>query len=43
MEGAFHARMSMKKDRDSKDLTEAERLRWGGKNTQNRRAVQKRS
>ena len=30
MEGAFHARMSMKEDRDSKDLTEAKEIkkRW---------------
>ena len=29
MEGAFHARMSMKEDRDSKDLTEAEEIKMG--------------
>ena len=33
-EGTFHARMGMIKDRSGKDLTEAERLKRGGKNTQ---------
>ena len=32
--GTFSARMGMIKDRNGKDLTEAERLRRGGKNTQ---------
>ena len=32
--GTFHAKMGMIKDRNSKDLTEAEE-RKGGKNTQN--------
>ena len=32
--GTFHAKMSTIKDRNSMDLTEAERLRRGGKNTQ---------
>ena len=31
--GIFHAKMGTNKDRNSKDLTEAERLRRGGKNT----------
>ena len=31
--GTFSARMGMIKDRNGKDLTEAERLRRGGKNT----------
>ena len=31
--GTFHAKMGTNKDRNSKDLTEAERLRRGGKNT----------
>ena len=31
--GPFHARMGMIKDRNGKDLTEAERLTRGGKNT----------
>ena len=30
----FHAKMGIIKDRNSKDLTEAERLKGGGKNTQ---------
>ena len=35
VKGTFHARMGMKKDRNSKDLTEKQkRLRRGGKNTQ---------
>ena len=34
IKGTFHARMAMIKDRNVKDLTEAERLRRGGKNTQ---------
>ena len=33
--GTFHARIGMIKDRKSKALTEAERLRRGVKNTQN--------
>ena len=32
--GTFHARMGTIKDRNIKDLTGAERLRRGGKNTQ---------
>ena len=32
--GKFHARMGMIRDRNGNDLTEAERLRRGGKNTQ---------
>ena len=32
--GTFHARMGMKKDRNGKDLTEAEEIKKGGKNTQ---------
>ena len=32
--GNFHAKMGTIKDRSSKDLTEAEILRKGGKNTQ---------
>ena len=39
-QGIFHAKMGTNKDRNSKDLTEAERLRRGGKN---RRTIQKRS
>ena len=35
IKGTFHARMGMIKDRSGKDLTEAERLKRGGKNTQN--------
>ena len=38
--GIFYAKMHTIKDRNSKDLTEAERLRRGGKN---RRTIQKRS
>ena len=38
--GIFHAKMGTNKDRNSKDLTEAERLRRGGKN---RRTIQKQS
>ena len=34
IKGIFHAKMSSKKDRNGMDLTEAERLRRGGKNTQ---------
>ena len=34
IKGTFHARMGMIKDRSDKDLTEAERLKIGGKNTQ---------
>ena len=33
--GTFHAKMGMIKDRNSKDLTEAKRLRRCNKNTQN--------
>ena len=33
--GTFHAKMSSIKDRNGMDLTEAENLRRGGKNTQN--------
>ena len=32
--GIFHAKMGTKKDRNGMDLTEAEILRKGGKNTQ---------
>ena len=32
--GTFHAKMGSMKDRNSMDLTEAEILRRGGKNTQ---------
>ena len=32
--GTFHAKMGIIKDRNGKDLTEAERLRKGGNNTQ---------
>ena len=35
MKGTFHTRMGMIKDRNSKDLTEAKRLRRCDKNTQN--------
>ena len=31
--GTFHAKMGTIKDRNSKDLKDAERLRRGGKNT----------
>ena len=31
--GTFHTKMGTIKDRNSMDLTEAEELRWGGKNT----------
>ena len=34
IKGTFHARIGMIKDRSGKDLTEAERLKRGGKNTQ---------
>ena len=34
IKGIFHARIGMIKDRSGKDLTEAERLKRGGKNTQ---------
>ena len=33
--GIFHAKMGTKKDRNGMDLTEAEAIRRGGKNTQN--------
>ena len=39
--GTFHAKMGTIKDRNGMDLTEAEILRRGGKNTQ--KTVQKRS
>ena len=32
--GTFHAKMGLIKDRNGMDLTEAEELRTGGKNTQ---------
>ena len=32
--GTFHAKIGTLKDRNGMDLTEAERLRRGGKNTQ---------
>ena len=35
IKGTFHVRMDMIKERNGKDLIEAERLRRGGKNTQN--------
>ena len=35
IKGTFHARMSTRKDRNGKDLIEAEEMRRGGKNTQN--------
>ena len=34
IKGTFHARMSTIKDRNGMDLTEAEYIRRGGKNTQ---------
>ena len=34
IKGRFHARMGMIKDRNGKDLTEAEEIKKGGKNTQ---------
>ena len=39
--GTFHTKMGTIKDRNSMDLTEAEILRRGGKNTQ--KNIQKRS
>ena len=33
--GTFHAKMGLIKDRKGMDLTEAEDIRRGGKNTQN--------
>ena len=33
--GTFHAKMGTIKDRNSMDLTEAEDIKKGGKNTQN--------
>ena len=33
--GTFHAKMGTIKDRNGKDLTEEEKLRSGGKNTEN--------
>ena len=39
--GTFHAKMGTIKDRNGMDLTKAEELRRGGKNTQ--KTVQKRS
>ena len=33
--GTFHTKMGSIKDRNDKDLTEAEEIRSGGKNTQN--------
>ena len=35
IKGIFHAKMSSIKDRNGMDLTEAEDIRRGGKNTQN--------
>ena len=35
IKGKFHARMGMIKDRNTKDLTEAEEIRTGDTNTQN--------
>ena len=34
IKGIFHTRMGMIKDRNGKDLTEAEEIRRGGKNAQ---------
>ena len=34
IKGTFHARMGMIKDRNGKDLTEAEEIKKDGKNTQ---------
>ena len=34
IKGTFHAKTGLIKDRNGMDLTEAERLRRGGKNTQ---------
>ena len=34
IKGTFHAKMGSIKDRNGMDLTEAERLKRGGKNTQ---------
>ena len=33
--GTFHAKMGLIKDRNGMDLTEAENIKKGGKNTQN--------
>ena len=33
--GTVHVKMGTKKERNDKDLTEAEEIRSGGKNTQN--------
>ena len=33
--GTFHAKMGSVKDRNGRDLTEAEDIKRGGKNTQN--------
>ena len=35
IKGTFHAKMGTIKDRNGKDLTEEEKLRSGGKNTEN--------
>ena len=35
IKGIFYAKMGTKKDRNGMDLTEAEAIRRGGKNTQN--------
>ena len=35
IKGIFHANMVTIKDRNNKDLTKAEKIRKGGKNTQN--------
>ena len=35
IKGTFHVRMGMKKERNCKDLTEAEEIRTGDTNTQN--------
>ena len=35
IKGIFHVRMGTIKDRNGKDLTEEEKLRSGGKNTEN--------
>ena len=34
IKGTFHAKMDSIRDRNSKDLTEAEEIKRGGKNTQ---------
>ena len=41
--GSFHAKMGIIKDRNGMDLTEAEILRRGGKNTQKNYTKKKKS